>query len=66
MSAKKRPYHGKAKRGHEAPRVIIPTMSARAQAARGRAMAFLAAGAISPFPDFRNVRNCGRGPWWGH
>jgi hypothetical protein len=66
MPAKSKPPF-RAKRGvHETPRPFVPVMSPRAAAARQRAMAFLAAGALSPFPDFRNVRNYGRGPWWGH
>lgn len=59
-------FRNKNVRGHETPLPRLIVMSPRAAAARQRALAFLAAGAISPFPDFRNVRNCGRWPWWGH
>jgi hypothetical protein len=66
MSAKKPPYRSKQNvRGHETPRPFVPVLSPRAAAARARALSFLAAGNLSPFRDYRAVRN-GAGPWWGH
>lgn len=63
----KPPFRAKRNaRGHETPRIILPALTPRAAAARERALAFLAVGGLSPFPDFKNVRNSGRGFWSGH
>ncbi|CAJ0885272.1 hypothetical protein AMST5_03600 [freshwater sediment metagenome] len=64
MRAKK---SNNTRHNHETPlpRLIVPQMSPRAAAARQRAIALLSQGVLSPYPDYRNMKNTVRGSWTG-